>query len=136
MWEAPGRAYTYLIHGKYYLLNLVTEAEGQPGAVLLRAIEPLEGLEVMAQHRAGRPRHEWTSGPGRLTLALHIGAGENRVDMRGPESGLWIEGDMSYPDEAVSRGPRIGMGKNLPEPWLSAPLRWWVSSHPDVSRGK
>ncbi|MFN2280478.1 MAG: DNA-3-methyladenine glycosylase, partial [Anaerolineales bacterium] len=67
MYGPAGRAYVYLIYGMYWLLNIVTEGEGKPGAVLIRAIEPLEGLEIIASRRSGQARENWTDGPGKLS---------------------------------------------------------------------
>jgi DNA-3-methyladenine glycosylase len=135
MWEAPGHAYAYLIYGRYWLLNAVCEPAEQPAAVLIRAIEPLEGLEQMSQARPGVHRNGWTNGPGRLTLALGITGQHNRRDLCDPATGLWIEPYRTFEDSQVVIGPRVGMGQ-VPEPWFSLPLRWAVQGHPDVSRPK
>ena len=134
MWEEPGHAYVYLAYGVHWLLNAVCEPAGQPAAVLLRAIEPLEGQEVIAVRRAGRPFREWCSGPGRLTQALGITGADNRADLTAPTGGLWIEVGEPVPDAQVCTGPRIGLGRHVTEPWRSLPWRWWVSDHPHVSR--
>lgn len=134
MWETPGHAYVYLIYGMYWLLNVVCEPVDHPAAVLIRAIEPLEGETVMAANRAGQPRRAWTSGPGRLSLALDVSGAHNRVDMTIPDAGLWIEVGEPVPDDRVKTGPRIGLGKNVTEPWLSMPWRWWLSDNAFVSR--
>lgn len=134
MWGAPGRAYVYLTYGMYWMLNVSAEPEGQPAAILIRALEPLEGLDHMARQRPDRKPHEWTSGPARLALALSIDKSLNTVDMTTPAAGLWIESDQIIPDELVRTGPRIGLGKT-PEPWLSIPWRWWVVGNRHVSVG-
>jgi DNA-3-methyladenine glycosylase len=133
MWEAPGYAYIYLTYGIYWLLNVVCEPADQPAAVLIRALEPLEGLEVIARNRPGRKLTEWTSGPGRLTMALGIGKAENRANMTIPDSGLWIEIGQTIPDELVLTGPRVGLGKNVGEPWFTMPWRWWIKDNDYVS---
>ncbi|MFP4322546.1 MAG: DNA-3-methyladenine glycosylase [Anaerolineales bacterium] len=135
MWEAPGHAYVYLVYGRYWLLNAVCEAEGQPAAALIRALEPLDGLAAIAQNRAGRPAREYTNGPGRLTLALDITDAHNRADLTDPDGPLIILPGESVPAEAVATGPRIGMGKNVPEPWFSIARRYWLHDNPHVSRG-
>ncbi len=132
MWEEPGHAYVYLTYGMHWLLNAVCEPAGQPAAVLIRAIEPVEGLDIIAQHRAGRSQREWTSGPARLTKALAVDKTQNRVDMTRQAEGLWLEAGEWV--ETVETGPRIGLGKNVPEPWFSMPWRWWVSGNRYVSR--
>ncbi|NLX09897.1 MAG: DNA-3-methyladenine glycosylase [Chloroflexi bacterium] len=133
MWGAPGHAYVYLTYGVYWLLNVTCEPVDQPAAVLLRAIEPLEGLDIMAARRAGHPPTRWTSGPGRLTLALGISGDDNRADLTDPACGLWIEAGEPLPDDAISTGPRVGLGQ-VPEPWLSIPWRFWITANPFVSR--
>lgn len=136
MWETTGHAYVYLIYGMYWLLNVTCEPADQPAAALIRAIEPLEGLDVMAAKRAGRPQHEWTNGPGRLTLAIGVNYQHNLFDMTDPSSGLWIEAGPSVPDADVSAGPRIGLGKHVQEPWYSMAWRWWISGNKWVSATK
>lgn len=133
MWDAPGHAYVYLIYGMYWLLNIVCEPVDRPAAVLIRAIEPREGLPVMAANRAGQPPRRWTSGPGRLARALAVDGGYNGADMTTTASGLWVERADPLPDERVRSGPRVGMGKRVLEPWLSMPWRWWVADNPYVS---
>lgn len=134
MWEAPGHAYTYLIYGQYWLLNVVCEPPDAVAAVLIRAIEPTQGLDIIAQNRAGKPRPQWTNGPGKLTLALGVDEAHNRVDMTTAISRLWLQPGRIYPDNAIKTGPRIGLGKHVPEPWFSMRWRWWVAGHSDVSR--
>ncbi len=134
MWEAPGHAYVYFTYGMYWLLNVVCEPVDHPAAVLIRAAEPLEGLDVIAANRPGRPFTEWASGPGRLTMAFAITGQANRADMTDPASALWIEPGEPVPDEQVRTGPRIGLGKHVTEPWRSIAWRWWVDGNPHVSR--
>lgn len=134
MWEAPGYAYVYFTYGNHWLLNAVCGPDGLPAAALIRAVEPLDGLDVMAANRAGRPFTQWASGPGRLTRALGISGALNRADLTSGAAGLWIEAGEAVPDEAVSAGPRIGLGPRVPEPWQSLPWRWWIAGNPHVSR--
>ncbi len=134
MYEHPGHAYVYLTYGMHWLLNVACEPEGHPAAVLLRAIEPVEGLDLMAERRPNRPTKEWTSGPARLTLAIGVDGRHNRVNITDEQSGLWIEKGTPIEDAQVSTGPRIGLGKRVPEPWFSMAWRWWISDNPYVSR--
>ncbi len=134
MWEAPGHAYVYLTYGIHWLLNVVCEPEGVPAAVLIRALEPMEGQDVIAARRAGRLFLAWTSGPGKLTQALGITGAHNRLDLTAPQSALWIEAGDPVPDAQVCTGPRIGLGKHVCEPWFSMPWRWWIADSPHVSR--
>ena len=121
MFGPPGLAYVYFTYGNHWMLNAVTEKEGFPAAVLIRAIQPLEGVDVMMERRQGRD----TLGPGKLTQALGITKSENQADLTGTASGLWIEAGVPVPNSRVTKGPRVGLN-NTPEPWLSKPWRFLV----------
>jgi len=123
MYGPPGRAYVYFTYGMHWMLNCVAAPEGFPAAVLVRAIQPLEGLGIIAARRAGRPQAIWTDGPGKLTLALGIDGKLNGVDLTTTDGGLWIEAGEAVPDERVAIGPRVGIN-GVPEPWLSKPWRF------------
>jgi len=123
----PGHAYVYLIYGMYECLNVVAEREGRAGCVLIRAVEPLEGVGSMRRRRRGIARVEQlANGPGKLTLALGITRRHNGADLtRGP---LIICGGCENDFEiGVSR--RIGITKNP-----DLPLRFFVAGSPFVSR--
>jgi DNA-3-methyladenine glycosylase len=110
----PGRAYVYLSYGIHSLLNFVAEPEGEAAAVLIRALEPTAGLEVMRERRGKRPDGELCSGPGKLTEALGIGLDLNGADLgRDPFLILGPDG----PPPAVVTGPRIGITKAVERPW-------------------
>lgn len=134
MYGEAGHAYVYLAYGIHWLLNVVAEPVDSPAAVLIRAVEPLEGLEHIAARRNGRSPYEWTSGPSRLTVALDITGAHNRLDMTTTAHGLWIAAGEPVPESAVRTGARIGLGKRVTEPWLSIPWRWWIADNPYVSR--
>lgn len=134
MYGPPGRAYIYFTYGNYWMLNIVTEPEGHPAAVLIRAVEPLEGLDEMAARRPDRPPLEWTSGPAKLVLAFGITGDMNTTDMTTPAGGLWVEPGESVPEDRVRTGPRVGLN-TAPEPWLSLPWRFWEAGNLYVSRG-
>ena len=134
MWKAPGIAYIYLTRGIHWMFNVVAEPVDKPAAVLIRAIEPLEGLAMIAGNRSHMDRLLWTSGPARLTAALLITGAMNEANVTTTTAGLWIEADQPIPDTLVRSGPRVGLGKT-PEPWLSIPWRWWVGGNPYVSNG-
>jgi DNA-3-methyladenine glycosylase len=121
MYGSPGHAYVYFTYGNHWMLNVVTEREGFPAAVLLRAIQPIEGAEIMTRRRSGRD----TFGPGKLTQAMAINKSENGVDLTNAESGLWIEPAQVVPDRLVTKSPRVGLN-NVPEPWKSKPWRFLV----------
>ncbi|TAK17652.1 MAG: DNA-3-methyladenine glycosylase [Acidobacteria bacterium] len=116
LYGPPGRAYVYLNYGIHYLVNAVTEREGFPAAVLIRALEPLEGIRLMRRRRglAADADARLCSGPGNLTVALAIGPGHNQADLtRGP---LTIE-DQGLPARDVIWTPRIGIRVGTRRPW-------------------
>ena len=121
MFGKPGHAYVYFTYGNHWMLNAVTEREGFPAAVLIRAIQPIEGIEVMSARRRGRD----TFGPGKLTQAMGITKSENGLDLTETTHGLWIEEGIQVPNSLVTKGPRVGLN-NTPEPWLSKPWRFLV----------
>ena len=122
MFGEPGHAYVYFTYGSHWMLNAVTEREGFPAAVLIRAIQPIEGVEIMSARRNGRD----TFGPGKLTQAMGITKSENGVDLTKTTQGLWIEAGVKVPNSLVTKGPRVGLN-NTPEPWLSKPWRFLVA---------
>jgi len=129
MFGPPGHAYVYFIYGMYHCLNVVTEAEGFPAAVLIRALEPLEGLEVMRENRGGRPDRELTAGPGRLCQALGIDRRFNGVDLCEPGLLFIEEGE---PPSSVAAGPRIGIRAETKD--MAAPWRFFLPDSSFVSR--
>jgi DNA-3-methyladenine glycosylase len=126
MFGEPGHAYVYFTYGNHWMLNAVTEREGFPAAVLIRAIQPIEGADIMSARRSGRD----TFGPGKLTQAMGITKSENGVDLTEATSSLWIEAGVKVPNSLVTKGPRVGLN-NTPEPWLSKPWRFLVKA--DIS---
>ena len=121
MYGPPGHAYVYFTYGNHWMLNAVTEQEGFPAAVLIRAIQPVEGVEVMSTRRNGRD----TFGPGKLTQAMGITKSENTVDLTVAGDSLWIEAGILVPDKNVTIWPRVGLN-TVPEPWFSKPWRFLV----------
>jgi len=129
MYGPPGHAYVYFTYGNHWMLNAVTEREGFPAAVLIRAIQPVEGVEVMSARRNGRD----TFGPGKLTQAMGITQSENGVDLTVASASLWIEAGISVPDKNVTIGPRVGLN-SVPEPWKSVPWQFLVKGWKIESR--
>lgn len=126
MFGPPGYAYVYFTYGNHWMLNAVTEKEGFPAAVLIRAIYPIEGIEIMNKRRQGRN----TLGPGKLTQAMGITKSENNITLTEANSSLWIEEGQSISEKSVTIGPRVGLNKT-PEPWLSKPWRFLVNYRGD-----
>lgn len=110
----PGHAYVYLIYGMYECLNIVTQPEGEPGCVLIRALEPLHGVT------------QRTDGPGKLTRAMGISRSHYGADLT--TSALRVHFGTHH--EPATRGPRIGIGL-----YPDLPLRFWLQGNAFVSRG-
>ena len=125
MYGPAGRAYVYLIYGMYWLFNIVTEQEGNPGAVLIRAIEPLEGIDLIARRRKGQPRKNWTDGPGKLSRALNILGDLNGTSVSSGEGPLFISSGKTISPDLIQSGPRIGLD-SVPEPWKSIAWRFRI----------
>jgi len=132
----PGHAYVYFIYGNHYCLNVSCEPEGRAGSVLIRALEPLSGIEEMAQAR-GTEIHgakdllKLTSGPGRLAQAFAITrARDNGCDLTSAASRLWI-GEDGYRAQAIGTTPRIGITKAADKP-----LRYILAGNAFVSGRK
>ena len=130
LYGPPGISYVYFIYGMYWCFNAVTREEGQPSAVLVRALEPLDGLDLMHKRRPRIAKDvDLTNGPGKLCTALGItGAHTGKPLQRKP---LVIREGKPIPDEDVEVTTRIGITKSAD--W---PLRWIVRGNKFVSRGK
>ncbi len=128
MFGPPGHAYVYFTYGMHWCLNAVTREEGYPAAVLIRAILPQEGLDLISIYRAGVEHRHWTDGPAKLTRALLIDKHLNGVSLCNTSSELWIEAGITVADSSVDVGPRIGIA-NTPEPWRSMPWRFRINDH-------
>jgi len=130
MYGNGGTAYVYFIYGMYNQFNVVTNVADTPHAVLVRALEPVEGLDVIRRRRRGRSEYEMTSGPGRLCIAMGIDRGLDKADLLGDR--VWIEEGVSISPRQIARGPRIGI--DYAEKWVSKPWRFWIKDNPFVSR--
>jgi len=108
MWEAPGTAYVYVIH-THCCLNAVTGALNFPEAVLIRALEPLLGIELMQQRRKRQRLEDLTSGPGKLTQALGIGRDDDRSRLDWPP--VYIAADEAHQGRPVTAATRIGLAE-------------------------
>jgi DNA-3-methyladenine glycosylase len=122
-----GVAYVFPAYGLHVCLNAITGRAGQPGCVLIRALEPLVGLAVMARRRGVAPAgRRLTRGPGNLTQALAITRRDNGADLTaGP---LTIEAPNAPPPRRIARGPRVGITRAM-----DLPLRFWLVGNPFVS---
>jgi len=128
MYGRPGVAYVYFIYGNHEMLNFVTEGEEKPGAVLIRGLEPVIGVETMRRRRRPGARQQISNGPGRLCNALGIRMSHNRASLQGPAIAVFDD-DFTY--ERIACSPRVGITKAQDRCW-----RFFVKGHPDVSRTK
>jgi DNA-3-methyladenine glycosylase len=128
MYGPPGAAYVYFVYGMHWLLNFVTEIEGAPGAVLIRAIFPVEGLDIIAWRRNGKPRKHWTDGPAKLCQALGIDGSINGMDTCGQQATVFVERGISVKPSQIQTSTRVGLN-TVPEPWRSKPWRFVLKDH-------
>lgn len=146
MFGPPGRTYVYFIYGMHFMLNIVTEAAGFPAAVLIRAIEPQEGVDLMRTNRApssqipaSSPPHLFvpppprlTNGPAKLCQALRIDKKLNDWNVTLGQN-LWLEDAPAPFADAIITGPRVGIDYAQPED-RAAPWRFWLRDNPFVSK--
>ncbi len=157
MFGPPGRAYVYLVYGMHACLNVVTEPEGSPAALLVRAVEPLDGLARMRADRIVRASasrkattaelaasdaarigrvadHRLASGPGLVAAAFGLDTGWTGTDLCDPASALRLERSPTADSlpPAIVATTRIGIGY-AGEPWTSQPWRLSLAGHPSVS---
>jgi DNA-3-methyladenine glycosylase len=132
MYGPPGHGYVYFVYGMHHCFNVVTGREGHPAAVLVRALQPLEGIDDMRALRGGRPDLPLTSGPARLCQALAIDRRFDGTDLCSPDALLFLEEDARVPDGAVATGPRVGVRGD--EIAVTVPWRFYVRGNRYVSR--
>ena len=132
MYGIGGTAYVYFVYGMYYQFNVVTNLKDIPHAVLIRSLEPVEGIEIMRTRRHGQPDHNLTNGPGKLSIALGIDRTLDSADLLGDR--VWIEAGEKVPARQISSGPRVGI--DYAEEWVDKPWRFWIGDNPFVSRAK
>ena len=130
LYGPPGTSYVYFIYGMYWCFNAVTRAEGLPSAVLVRALEPLAGIDLMHKRRSRiRNDVDLTNGPGKLCTALGIDGSMSAKSLQ--RKPLVIREGKSVPDDEVEVTTRIGITRSAD--W---PLRWIVKGNRFVSKGK
>jgi DNA-3-methyladenine glycosylase len=130
MFGPAGHLYVYFTYGMHWCANVVTGGDGVAGAVLLRALAPLDGLAAMrlARPRAVRDR-DLCNGPAKLCQALGIDRAFDGADVVTGDRGVLLLDDGMPPPRRPGRGPRVGITKAVEKPW-----RWWVPGDPNVSR--
>jgi DNA-3-methyladenine glycosylase len=110
----------------HWLLNFVTEPEGFPGAVLIRAIQPEEGLDFIASRRKNQLREAWTDGPAKICQALAIDGTLNGLDACREDSLVYLEQHYEVQTDLIQAGSRVGLSA-VPEPWKSKAWRFVVN---------
>lgn len=130
MYGIGGTAYVFFVYGMYNQFNVVTGAAESPHAVLIRAVEPLEGIESMRKRRHGQPDHNLTNGPGKLCIALDIDRRLDAADLLGDR--VWLEDGEPILRSRIRSGPRIGI--DYAQEWKDKPWRFWLKDNPFVSR--
>ena len=148
MYGPAGHVYVFFVYGMYYQFNVVCGPVDTPHAILIRAVEPVEGIETMRERRGflsepgaiatgsgagknkSRADKNLTSGPGKLCIALNIDKTLNAEDLLGKK--IWLEDHRTFTDHDIASGPRIGIdyaGEDAEKPW-----RFWVKGNEFVSR--
>ncbi len=131
MYGEPGHAYVFFVYGMYDQFNCVTGPAERPHAILIRAVEPVEGIDVMRSRRPkARRDHDLTSGPGKLCMAMAIDRSFNGEDLLSDR--VFIEDHQKVLKKDIAVGKRIGVdyaGKDA-----ELPLRYWIRGNPFVSR--
>lgn len=125
MFGPPGIAYVYFTYGMHWMFNIVTGQPGQANAVLVRALEPLEGIELMCLNRRRQDVRQLTNGPAKLAQALAIDQSLNGANLCAPGGVIWVEDAPEVSPARIATGARIGLGQT-PEPWRSIPWRYWL----------
>jgi DNA-3-methyladenine glycosylase len=136
MFGPPGVAYVYLVYGMHHCLNVVTEAAGHPAALLIRAVEPLSGLDAMraARGRLHEAGHRLAAGPGNVGAAFGIDRTFSGMDLCDPTAPLHLAPRPDEePEPEVVAGPRVGIAY-AGEPWTSVPWRLAEAGNPALSR--
>jgi DNA-3-methyladenine glycosylase len=128
MFGPPGHVYVYFTYGMHFCMNLVCGPPGRASAVLLRAGEVVDGLETAQARRPGARPRDLARGPARLTLTLAVDRGAGGSDVTNPTGPLQVRAGTPVPEDAVCRGPRVGVSTGAEVPW-----RFWIDGDPTVS---
>lgn len=132
MFGAPGHLYVYFTYGMHWCANVVCGPEGRARAVLLRAGEPISGLDAMRAARpAARTPADLCSGPAKLCQAMGVDRSHDGLDLLDPAGAVRLMSDGRGPPADPAVGPRVGIRAAADAPW-----RWWVRDDPNVSRGR
>ena len=130
MYGLAGHAYVFFVYGIYNQFNVVTGPTDHPHAILVRSVEPVEGIEAMRERRGPMKDRNLTSGPGKLCIALGLDRSFNGGNLLGDR--VWLEDHREFLSDEIAAGKRIGIdyaGEDAEKPW-----RFWVKENPFVSR--
>jgi len=130
MYQEGGVAYVYFVYGMYNQFNVVTNVKDIPHAILVRALEPVEGLEMMRTRRHLQPDRNLTNGPGKLCIAMGIDRSLDKADLLGQE--VWIEEYLKVSRGRILKGPRVGI--DYAGEWVTTPWRFWIKGNLNVSK--
>lgn len=125
-----GHVYVFFVYGMYYQLNLITGLADHPHVVLIRAVEPVEGIELMRERRGDMKDKNLTSGPGKLCIALGIDRDFNGEDLMGDQ--IWVEEYRNPKKDEITSGSRVGV--DYAGEFVDAPWRFWVKGNEYVSK--
>ena len=136
MFADGGMTYVYLIYGMYKVFNIITNVEDIPHAVLIRAIEPLEGIDAMlVRRKLPKIQKNLCNGPGLYTQALGIELLHTGIDVCHSEV-IWIEDYKNMAENEIEKSPRVGLGKAVFEPYRNIPWRFYIKNNEWVSKPK
>lgn len=130
MFAVGGTVYVFFIYGMYFQFNVVVSEKDTPHAILIRAVEPVENIEIMRTRRSAMPDKNLTSGPGKLCIALGIDKTFNNEDLLGNR--VWLEEGKTFSNTEIESGKRIGI--DYAEEFAKKPWRFWVKENQFVSR--
>jgi DNA-3-methyladenine glycosylase len=125
-----GYSYVFFIYGMYFQFNVVCGLENIPRVCLIRAVEPIEGIEIIRERRGKMKEQNLTSGPGKFCIAFGIDRSFNGADLLGDK--IWLEDFKTFSGEEISNGKRIGI--DYAEEFAEKPWRFWVTGNQFVSR--
>ncbi len=129
MYAVGGTVYVFFVYGMYYQLNVVTGPKDHPHAILIRAAEPVEGIDIIRERRGKMPDRDLTSGPGKLCIALGIDKSFNGENFRGRR--IRLEDFREFADAEIITGPRVGI--DYAEEFAEMPWRFRLKDNPFVS---
>ncbi len=133
MYQPGGCTYMYICYGMHQMFNVVTGPENYPHAVLIRALQPVIGLDLMYQRRGNLPEKQLCKGPGSLCKAMGLNKTHNEVDLNGNQ--IWIEDNgLAFADDLIRATPRIGL--NIPDEYKLKPWRFIIAGNDYVSAKK